>query len=820
MVKGKTKPIVIITGSAGTIGTALTRKLKDCYQVVGFDLSEDACDIPFDLSSPISVSLAFKLFKEKFGNKIAGVIHLAAFFDFTGKESPLYDTINEEGTKKLLEALQDFDVDRFIYSSTMLVQKPSARGERINEQTPVEPKWAYPKSKAKTEEIIARYHGKIPYLILRLAGVYNDQRCVPTLANQIARVYERDVKSNLYAGDIKAGQSFIHQNDLMELFKKALDKRNDLPKKEIILAGEPETISYEQLQKQIAQLIHEEDVDLISVPKGMAKIGAYIEEKMEPIVPDEYDKGEKPFIRPFMIDLASDHYALDISKAEKELDWKPKHRINETLPKIIKALKKDANRWYELNGVTKPDWMEANKGHHVETTRKAYEVQFRKQHQNNLWAHFLNIVLGFWLITAPPTLGYESYPLAVSDMASGVLLIVLAFLSLSWRAAPARWGCALVGLWLIYAPLFFWAPTSGAYLNDTLTGFLVIGFSILVKPSIGIAPNAAMHGSSIPPGWEFSPSSWFQRFPIIVLAFIGLYVSRYLAAYQLEHIDSVWEPFFTGFLPDAKNGTEEIITSYVSKVWPIPDAGLGATVYILEILTGILGSSNRWRTMPWLVLFFGIMIVPLGVVSITFIIIQPILLNTWCTLCLIGAAAMLIQVPYSFDELVATSMFLWRRWKAGRPILRVLLFGDVDEADKKSRGNIEDDFEQSPRIIIKEMLTGGVSLPWNLALCVLIGVWLMCTRLTLGASGSMANVDHLIGSLIVTITVTSLAESVRVLRLINLVCAVALFITPFVYGANLTATLVSILAGSLLFVLTLPRGKIRSSYGAWDKFIV
>ncbi len=819
MAKGKTKPIVIITGSAGTIGTALTRKLKDRYQVVGFDLSVDSCDIPCDLTSPTSVLLALKLFKEQFGEQIAGVIHLAAFFDFTGKDSPLYDTINVEGTKKLLEALQDFDVDRFIYSSTMLIHKPSERGERINEQTPVEPKWVYPKSKAKAEETIARYHGKIPYLILRLAGVYDDQSGVPTLANQIARVYERDVKSNLYAGDIKAGQSFIHQNDLTDLFKKALDKRNDLPEKEIILAGEPETISYENLQKQIAQLIHDEEVELINVPKSIAKIGAFIEEKMEPVVPDEYDKGEKPFIRPFMIDLASDHYALDITKAQKELDWKPKHRIDETLPNIIRSLKKDPDRWYERNKVNKPDWMEANEGHHAEQTRKAYEVQFRKQHQSNLWAHFVNIVLGFWLITSPPTLGYQSYPLAVSDIASGVLLIALAFLSLSWRAAPARWGCALIGLWLIFAPLFFWAPTAGAYLNDTLIGFLVIGFSILVKPSIGVAPNAAMHGSSIPPGWDYSPSSWFQRFPIIILAFIGLYISRYLAAYQLEHIDNVWEPFFSGFLPDAKNGTEEIITSYVSKVWPVPDAGLGATVYILEILTGIIGSSSRWRTMPWLVLFFGIMIVPLGVVSITFIIIQPILLNTWCTLCLIGAAAMLIQVPYSFDELIATSMFLWRRWKAGRPILRVLLVGDVDEVDDKNRKK-EDDFEQSPRAIIKEMLTGGVTLPWNLALCILIGVWLMFTRLTLDASGSMANADHLIGSLIVTVTVTALAESVRVLRLINLVFALALFITPFVYGASLTATVASIVAGSLLFVLTLPRGTIRCSYGAWDKFIV
>src|SRR5690606_25347793 len=105
----------------------------------------------------------------------------------------------------------------------------------------------------------------------------------------------------------------------------------------------------------------------------------------------------------------------------------------------------------------------------------------------------------------------------------------------------------------------------------------------------------------------------------------------------------------------------------------------GALTYMLEILTGIIGSTLRWRTMPWLVMAFGIMIVPLGIVSITFIIIQPIVIGTWCTLCLIGAAAMLLQIPYSLDELVATGQFLWRRKRAGQNILRVFFVGDTDE---------------------------------------------------------------------------------------------------------------------------------------------
>ena len=80
--------------------------------------------------------------------------------------------------------------------------------------------------------------------------------------------------------------------------------------------------------------------------------------------------------------------------------------------------------------------------------------------------------------------------------------------------------------------------------------------------------------------------------------------------------------------------------------------------------------------MPWLVLLFGLMIAPLGITSIFFIIIQPVVIGTWSTLALIGAAAMLIQIPYSLDELLATLQFMRRRMKAVRSWLRVLLFGD------------------------------------------------------------------------------------------------------------------------------------------------
>jgi hypothetical protein len=399
---------------------------------------------------------------------------------------------------------------------------------------------------------------------------------------------------------------------------------------------------------------------------------------------------------------------------------------------------------------------------------------------------------------------------------AGATLALFALASLSWRLAWARWVCAAIGLWVISAPILFWAPTAAGYLNDTLVGMLVVGFAVLVPPEPGVAMAAATTGPTTPPGWTFNPSSWTQRLPIIALALVGLLISRYLAAYQLGHIDGVWEPFFAGGA-DPKNGTEEIITSSVSQAWPVSDAAVGALTYALEILTGVIGSQRRWRTMPWLVLLFGLMVAPLGVVSIFFIIIQPIWIGTWCTLCLIGAAAMLVQIPYSLDELVAVAQFLQRRVRAGQSLLRAFLFGDTDQGEASAS---PPEFERSPAAIVRDMASGGVNLPWNLALCALIGVWLMFTRLTLGAEGSMANADHLIGALVLTVCAIASAEVARAARFLNVLLGAALLVVPFIYDAAEAQVAASIACGVALIVLSLRRGRIVARYGGWERYSV
>ena len=86
--------------------------------------------------------------------------------------------------------------------------------------------------------------------------------------------------------------------------------------------------------------------------------------------------------------------------------------------------------------------------------------------------------------------------------------------------------------------------------------------------------------------------------------------------------------------------------------------------------------------------------------------------GTYCTLCLIAAAAMLLMIPLGVDAPLA------RQWKAA---------------------------------------VRGVTMPWTLAASCAAGAWLMFSRLTFGTSDGMANSDHFVGAMVITVAVVAMA---------------------------------------------------------------
>jgi hypothetical protein len=433
-----------------------------------------------------------------------------------------------------------------------------------------------------------------------------------------------------------------------------------------------------------------------------------------------------------------------------------------------------------------------------EDNSQAYNLSgWKKQHAETIWTSYVLIFMGFWLLVNLPTFGNTGIQLAWSDSLSGLLLIFFGFFSLSAKNVRAPWFACLIGIWLQLAPLIFWAPTPFNYLNDTLTGALVIGLSILIPGTPGHVEDS---GPDVPKGWSYNPSSWAQRIPIIVLTCICWFTSRYMAAFQLGYIDHIWDPIFG-------NGTLNVITSSLSKEFPVSDAGLGAAVYSIEALMGAKGGVRRWRTMPWIVTLFGILVVPAGLVSIVLIMLQPLLIGSWCFWCLLTAACMLMMIALTIDEVVAVVQYLRECTKAGQSFRHVFWKGGLP----LPHSNFETHPPQFERLhsFFSSSLK-GIGIPWNLALSALLGLWLLFHSGPYRLANDLA---HIFGALTITISIISMAEVMRSARFFNILLGILSISIPFLTESPNAVTWKAMVVGLLLILLSLPRGRIKEKYG-------
>jgi len=144
-----------------------------------------------------------------------------------------------------------------------------------------------------------------------------------------------------------------------------------------------------------------------------------------------------------------------------------------------------------------------------------------------------------------------------------------------------------------------------------------------------------------------------QRVVIAFIAFVATALSTYMALFQWGLIDHVWDPFFS---------TDTVLTSNIShdlrRMLYIPDAALGALSYLGDVVLSLVGSKTRWKDQPWLVLLFGLYVIPPAAVSIILVCLQGLVVKAWCFLCLVSAAISLVLILLSYNEVKATWLYL------------------------------------------------------------------------------------------------------------------------------------------------------------------
>jgi UDP-glucose 4-epimerase len=231
---------ILITGGAGYIGSALIERLlplKEVEEIVVYDnLSRNNYHFFLGKKLPNQEKINFiqgelldtRKLKKALAN-VDTVIHLAAKVTtpFADADPHYFEQSNHWGTAELVYAIEESDVEHFIFASSVSVFGSSK--EMINEDHQPNPRTIYGISKFRGEEHVARLADKINTQILRLGNVYGYANAVRFDAVINRFMFDANFNKRIAIhGDGKQHRPFISIEKISEILKQ-ISMHNDIP---------------------------------------------------------------------------------------------------------------------------------------------------------------------------------------------------------------------------------------------------------------------------------------------------------------------------------------------------------------------------------------------------------------------------------------------------------------------------------------------------------------------------------------------------------------------------------------------------------------
>lgn len=311
---------ILVTGGTGFTGTALVRRLLLAgHSLVALDYKEGlACEALRSEGAQVVIgSVTDPAAVERSMKGVEFVFHLAAAFRELNVPNSFYDAVNVEGTRIVVHAARREGVQKFVYCSTCgvhgNVQHPPA-----NEDAPIRPADYYQRTKYEAEPLVKREAGDMEVVILRPAAIYG-----PGDPERFFMIFKRVARGTFPM--FGSGRTLYHPlyiDNLVDAFLACMPPGVGSGR-EYLIADE-KYYAIEDIVRAVARAL---DVP-VRIPHypvlPVVAVGHIVEKVCRPF-------GITPPIFPRRVDWYRQNRAFDISRAKRELGYKPRVELDEGL---------------------------------------------------------------------------------------------------------------------------------------------------------------------------------------------------------------------------------------------------------------------------------------------------------------------------------------------------------------------------------------------------------------------------------------------------------------------------------------------------------
>jgi nucleoside-diphosphate-sugar epimerase len=320
---------LLVTGGTGFIGSHLAeqgRRLGATVVVLGLtDRPEERANVELLRRQGVEVVPGSITDPELCGQAVRGathVFHLAVAMREGAKSDQFFESVNLDGTRRLLEASVEAGVRRFVYCSTIGIYGHRAPGI-TREDSPLAPGNIYERTKVSAERLVREFGAErsLPYTILRPADVYGprDQRLLKLFKGVSAGRFP-------FFGGGEGRRHMIYVDDVVSGFFRACERDRALGES-FILAG-PRACSLRDLVAEVQSATGSRRYGIRLPLKPMLGVAAVVEDVSRVL-------GVDPPIYRRRMDFFWSDSEFDTRHARQGLDWAPQVELPEGIRRTL-----------------------------------------------------------------------------------------------------------------------------------------------------------------------------------------------------------------------------------------------------------------------------------------------------------------------------------------------------------------------------------------------------------------------------------------------------------------------------------------------------
>ncbi len=350
---GSNRPSLVLVGGSGFLGRHIIAALRGRYQIsvlarrtergVGLEQYPDVRWTQVDIAERAPLAAAFAELSNL--PRPCHLVHLAAHYDFTGKEHEEYQRTNIDGLRNVLELCKVLRPDRFYFASSLAACAFPPPGGALTESSPPDGDHIYAMTKRVGEAMVKEYHPWFPSVIVRMAALFSDWCEYPPLYFFLRTWLSSAWNRRVLGGSGQSAIPYLHVRCAARFYARLFEVHERLSPGEVVIASTDGCVSHEETFQAATQARYGKPLRSIRTPRFAARLALRIFETLGRW------REEPPFERAWMGRYIDERLHVDAARTRERIGWLPNPRlyILRRIPFMVENLRTDPLEWHRRN---------------------------------------------------------------------------------------------------------------------------------------------------------------------------------------------------------------------------------------------------------------------------------------------------------------------------------------------------------------------------------------------------------------------------------------------------------------------------------------